>query len=213
MRGHRVGLRLVRLVVGAMTRRQKMNAPTTEHVFDVVPYVAKRRTAEVIQLRARGEWATFYVDDPGHAGPGYFVLAIESSFGGFAYAWSHPGGDFKRFLADLDCGYARSKMVGLDTVFDGAATARALRAAIEQRGLGEEIAHEEIALLEDLEGLDDASAEAEFYAYCQNTTVLAAPWEYACTKPGERSRDFEAIYELFWEPFVTELLIAAPRSA
>jgi len=82
---------------------------------------ARRRTAEVIELHKRREYAVFTIDD--NPDRGYFGLGIESSYGGFAFAWSHPGRSFREFLAQLNLGYVLSKMVcPAESEFDGEET-------------------------------------------------------------------------------------------
>lgn len=119
---------------------------------------ARRRTAEVIELHKRREYAVFTIDD--NPDRGYFGLGIESSYGGFAFAWSHPGRSFREFLAQLNLGYVLSKMVcPAESEFDG----------------------EETELFQD------------------------APWEFQRSCGGARSREFTALFNLFWSDLAKEL--------
>lgn len=93
--------------------------------------VVKRRMAEIIEIRAKGEYVVFTIDN--QAERHHYGLCIESSFGGFSYAWSDPGCNFNEFLAKLNLGYVLGKMVGDDSVFDGEATTRSIRLGIIER--------------------------------------------------------------------------------
>lgn len=173
----------------------------------------RRRHAEVLEFRARGEYAVFYIDDRRERAPGrsgYYTLAIESSFGGFAYAWGDPGRDFRGFLAQLNLDYVRSKMVGFDVAFDGEATTRAVKEALVElrraQGCDRETARE-------------AWPESEIENECDFGRWLDAlparlydqlsAWELGRQGPGRRAHEFTALYEQFWPLLSAELTAEA----
>jgi len=163
---------------------------------------AKRRTAEVIELRAKSNFAIFTIDQQPERR--YYGLSIWSSFGGFAYAWSHPGCEFYKFLADLDRSYVLGKMVGRDDEFDGEATTKAVRQAILERRRTRECeageAREEWPEYE-------FDSDSDFNDWMANTQMFRDedPWDFRQTRDGPRSQDFIALYDLFWADFAKEL--------
>lgn len=181
-----------------------------------IQYKLRRRTAEVFDFCIGYEHAVFTIDQ--EPGCRRFGLSIEGSFGGYAFSWTHPGGDFKRFLAGLDCSYVLGKMVGRDEVFDGQATADAIRKEIWQArraGAGRRTT--------DYfgDGMDAETARAEWdsvpsafesevdFDHWQGDTEFFKndePWRFYQTCPGARANDFRRLYELFWPVFRAELL-------
>jgi hypothetical protein len=172
-----------------------MAEPIAAALPDAAAVPCRRRTAEVLEFRARGEYATFTIDAKSDVH--YYALSIDSSFGGYSYAWSAPGDNFNAFLCRLDCSYVLGKMVGHDEVFDGEGTTNAVRKAI-------------IELRKDGEcDRDDARAEwpkrdferqGDFERWCEHTVLFRGrePWFFHQTCGGDRTREFTALYELFW---------------
>jgi hypothetical protein len=158
------------------------------------------KTADVYVFKKNGEYATFMLfEQPRKDDPctGYFALAIESSFGGFAYAWSHLGVPFKQFLCGCDEYYVGKKMCqGEQQVFDAAATEKAIR-----RAICEKRRHDRWSAEAAREAWEDSSIEDQhdfsvWYDskndWCRDAHELA---EYG---PGPRVRAFDALYKLFW---------------
>lgn len=166
---------------------------------------AKRRTAEVIELQVGYDYAVFTIDQ--QPDRHYYGLGIESSFGGFSYAWSEPGCGFHEFLAKLHLDYVLGKMVGHDQVFDGEATTKAIRWKIVARRRARECSADE-ARAEWPES--EFEHEFDFHDWIGNTEMFKqdAPWEFYRTCGGQRSREFGALYNLFWAGLAKELVPA-----
>jgi len=164
---------------------------------------ARRRTAEVIELHAGHEYAVFTIDAQPERN--YYGLGIQSSFGGFSYAWSQPGSGFKEFLAQLNLGYVSGKMVGRDEEFDGEATTKAIRKEIVARRRARECSADEARA--EWPG-SEFEHEFDFHDWTGNTEMFKqdSPWEFYQTCGGQRSREFTALYNLFWAAFAKELV-------
>lgn len=162
----------------------------------------RRRSADVFEFKAKGEYAVFIVDDqrdrtPGRSG--YYVLAIESSFGGFAYAWGDPGRDFRAFLCGLNLDYVRGKMVGHDLVFDAEGTTRAVRREIMTLRRDGSFNREDAR---------EAWPESDFDHECDFVRWMdaidtrlyegLAPRELSRQCGGRRTQEFTALYNQFW---------------
>ena len=164
------------------------------------------KTAEVHVFRKNHEYATFMlfeqprVNDP-HTG--YFALAIESSFGGFSYAWGCLGVDFKRFLSRVECDYIMKKMCsGEQQVFDGDRTTKLIRELIvSKRRTGDGTAEEAREAWPE----STLESEVEFADWDREQSFLSDGWELACYGHGRREHEFNALYQLFW-PMLREAL-------
>jgi len=168
--------------------------------------LVQRRTAHVFHFRNDQEYAVFTLDqDPSRL---YFALSIESSFGGFSYAWSHPGNCFYTFLigqtrySDYVCG----KMTGRDEVFDGAKTSVEIRKELlqgrrELRWSKEEVREEWDRIPKIFDGVID------FHEWTKETELFQqyAAQEFYMTSRGPRARGFVALHQLFWPAFAKEL--------
>jgi len=166
------------------------------------PAIVRRRTAEVIELRVGYDYAIFTIDQQPERS--YFGLGIESSYGGYSYAWSVPGCDFRHFLADLDLSYVLGKMVGRDEEFDGDATVRDIRTDIVRLRLARKITAE-VARYE--WPTSEFEHVGEFYDWCNGTKVFREDTHYYYkSAPGQRAREFAALYEKFWPVLAKELL-------
>lgn len=178
-------------------------------------YTCERRTAEVLRFRIGHEYAVFTIENEPEQRR--YGLGIESSYGGYVYAWTHPGGDFKGFLAQLDLGYVLSKMVGHDRAFDGQATADAIRKEIWQarragmgrlpRGYYGESMDAETARAEWDSVPTLFESEGDFERWQGETEFFKSdePWRFYQDGPGARSREFTRLYEVFWPAFAAEL--------
>lgn len=152
----------------------------------------EHRTVDVFDIRAKHEYAKFIIDST----PGHHTLAIDSSYGGFAFAWTHPGGCFYEFLAGLNRGYATVKLVGrVDEKFDPERTALEIKQAIiafrKDRTFTKSAARDEWNLLEDFEH------EGHYWDWLC-ATQFEDGHEFYRTKPGPQSEDFGHLYDLFW---------------
>lgn len=180
-----------------------------------VQYKVERRVAEVLRFRIGTEYAVFTIENEPEQRR--YGLGIESSYGGYAYAWTHPGGDFKGFLAGLDLGYVLGKMVGRDEVFDGQATADAIRKEIWQArraGIGRiprdyygESMDAETARAEwdSVPSAFDSEVEFDHWQGDSEFFKNDEPWRFYKTCPGPRARDFARLYEMFWGALAAEL--------
>jgi hypothetical protein len=161
-----------------------------------------KRTVTIFDLRIGYEYAKFTVDPQ----PNHYSLAIESSYGGYAFAWTHPGPCFYSFLAGLDMGYAAGKLVGgRDREFDPEATTKYIRNEILQTrragGCTAKQARQEWELVSS--GIEH---EGDFYDWMRDTELFTDTHEYVREKPGPRLADFQHLYELFWPSFSQALL-------
>jgi hypothetical protein len=166
------------------------------------PVTVKRRVAEVIEIHAEREYAVFSIDQQPERS--YYALAIESSFGGFSYAWSSPGRSFYDFLAGISVDYVLGKMVGRDEVFDGEATSRAIRKDIlRMRRKGECSAEE----ARDEWPPNEFDGDCAFWDWCRDTELFKDrdAHLYYETCSGPRARDFIRLYEVFWPILAGEL--------
>ncbi len=78
---------------------------------------------------AAGDYITALVDTT------IGVLAVISDYGNYAYQWTHPGREFRAFLADLDADYLCKKLTHgrRDAkVFDEEATKKVLGEALDE---------------------------------------------------------------------------------
>jgi hypothetical protein len=164
-------------------------------------------------MKSRQEYAVFTITS---RGTGYHMLAIESSFGGYSYAWGSPGTDFREFLARLNVDYVLGKMVGRDEVFDGEGTADAIRKEIRRMRRARECSKEEAnaAWPE-----SDFDSERDFDEWMRRDELFkdSEPWSFHATCGGRRTQEFAALYKLFWPAFAEELrrdiaACPAPRS-
>lgn len=181
-------------------------------------YKMETRTAEVFEItvtwgRGCRETVAFSVDQQ----EGCYRLGIEGAYGGYAFAWTHPGGCFYSFLARLDHGYVSTKMVGRDEVFDGKGTADAIRKEIwlaRRSYLGKpapgyygdsmvmETARDEWDMVP-----DEFESEVEFNRWMEDTEFFRddEPWHFWQVKEGPRAHDFRYMYERFWPAFAAEM--------
>lgn len=165
----------------------------------------ERRTAEVWEFHEGHEYAVFTVYI--RPNDSYFSLSIESSFGGYAFAWTHPGGDFYKFLAGLNLDYVKGKMVGRDEVYDSVETSREIRKEILQLRREKSVSAE-VALKEWMEADEvESGGEIEFSQWCQDSDLFrdSEPYLLYRTTDSARARDFARMYEMFWPAFSAEL--------
>lgn len=157
-------------------------------------------------VRKDHEYATFVVLQRCESGKdsGYFMLAIESSYGhGFAYAWSHPGNDFYDFLCRCDEYYLTSKFAPGSRSYDGEATTCEIRQRILRKR------REDGWTAEQARGHWPATTlESEFdmhqWYFMQNQKIDMSD-DVVKYKRGERARDFAALYKHLWPGFCDQL--------
>ena len=132
----------------------------------------------------KGEgWAIIVIDTNG----GYFSTV--SDWGNYAYVWSSPGGEFRKFLAGLNADYLQKKLMHGRrdaTVYDCDATKEAVNDALKElKEDGSKKYDSEVELL----GEHSLSDEEDFRAWC-DATQLDEPWAYRCTRPEPQSWGF-----------------------
>jgi len=172
---------------------------------------------ETFAFKSNGEYAIFVlverenpavVDTRG----GYYMLAIESSFGnGYAYAWSHPGKSFKQFLADLidDPWYVAGKMCqGDGSQVDWEKTCLHLRGLICQSRRQGECSAEEAR-----NSWPDFDSETGYSLWLDEQTVLQDTHEEIQTSPCRRWVEFMALHKHFWGDFAKQLLSESKDTA
>lgn len=71
-----------------------------------------------------GAWAIIVID----VSRGYF--SATSDHGGYAYLWTHPGGEFREFLVTCGLDYVYSKLAHAQRIFDLDGTKTAIKKAI-----------------------------------------------------------------------------------
>lgn len=181
--------------------------------------MAKVEKVDVFKCRSVDRWdyANFVVvqrydsEDPT---VGYFMLAIESSYGnGYAFAWTHPGACFYTFLANqlADPWYVASKMCqGDPREIDWDATLREVRKRIvDLRRRQECTADEARAAWPD--SFEDG--EYAFWSWARDQDLLRAVHEDIHQVPGHRYRQFMGLHKAFWSDFAKQLTEATARGA
>jgi len=157
-------------------------------------------------VRAGYEYATFVVLQRIPTNPdrgGYFMLAIESSFGsGYAYAWSHPGRDFYEFLRGADVGYLTSKLAP-GTEFDPDATSRSVRDQLLQMRRERDISADRARELWDASNFECVQDFHQWQSEAYPDFTDA--WEYGASMPDSRGREFAALHKALWPGFCEQL--------
>lgn len=108
--------------------------------------------------------------------------------------------------AGLD--YVLGKMVGLDEVFDGEATSKAIREDILRARRAKECSAEEARAEWPPKEFD---SECEFWEWCGDTELFknSEAHLYYETCDGRRAHSFARLYEVFWPILAAELSKAA----
>jgi hypothetical protein len=142
---------------------------------------------------------------PSEEGEGWAVIVIDtdigffatvSDWGNYAYTWTHPGAEFRQFLARLTPDYLYKKLLHgqKSEVFDGEATTACIKEAIRLK----DVAHTEEkgrswkrhnAELRSVEKFAPMAEEQDFQAW-QSETTLDEPWQYRCTRPEPQAMSF-----------------------
>lgn len=168
-------------------------------------YTVQRRTAHVFEFHIGLDYAVFTLDVQDQRN--YYGLAIESSYGGYSYAWSAPGNSFFGFLAHLNIDYVRGKMTGGEReVFDGDAVREELAKEMKRMLEAGECSQEEFDDENELIGAMES--ELDFADWSRGTVLFkdADPYhDYYRTAGGMRFNDFTHLYEKFWPALAIEL--------
>lgn len=143
---------------------------------------------------------------------GYYMLAIESSYGnGYAFAWSHPGTSFYRFLGRCDQWYLASKLcMGESKIADWEATTDALRKSICTMRR-----NDFCTAAEAREAWPEShfESESDFSEWARNQELLHDLHEEIVLVPGRRCQGFMALHKAFWADFTRQLLAAEDAAA
>ena len=143
-------------------------------------------------------------DRKSHEGYAYIVIdtdtgffATVSDYGNYAYLWTHPGCEFRKFLIGLEPDYLHGKLMHGrpdHQVFNGEATKAAIIEGIEQwnnsskednDGTDQPDYKDELALIKDA----DFDSIRGFDDWC-NLTTLDDTWEYQKMTPEPQCRAF-----------------------
>lgn len=145
------------------------------------------------------------------ADSGYFMLAIESSFGtGYAFAWTHPGDYFHRFLQTADADYLCGKFcVGERAEPNWEETTDAIRAELKTRRVDGDLSDDEVAAAS-----PDCTFESEsdYTDWCREQnrrasgdSYLEDTHELIAYSPPRRVIEFMALHKAFWPAFCEKL--------
>ena len=111
-------------------------------------------------------WAVIIID----TSIGYFSTV--SDWGNYSYVWTHPGGEFRRFLMEVEDDYFINKILhGRDDrqVYDADATKKAIKDVLDEEEKSGDWPH----LQEELEHFAESGLETkeDFYAWYQDTKL------------------------------------------
>jgi len=134
-------------------------------------------------------WAIILIDTD----IGFFSTV--SDYGNYAYLWSAPGTEFRRFLLEVEPDYLLSKLLHGRAdrlkIFDGDATKKEILKYIEEneqlgaREKNRQKYEREKELLEER----SFDHQSDFEAW-QSETLLDEPWEFGCWVPDPQCTAF-----------------------
>lgn len=173
--------------------------------------------ATIFEIRNHWEWGTIVVR-PYRGMAGAEVLC-NSSFGCYAYGWSHMGCDWRSFLADLAFDYAMGKMAGqrFRVPLESEEFVSLMRAELDQLeaaykadwGEVPEAKAADILTCREALGdswlLDDYPREAYFKAFdeaAMGRPYLLELYDCRLDKPCPQARGF---WDKIWTPFMNRL--------
>lgn len=173
-----------------------------------------KTVADRYTVRHAGEYAAIFVNEwsePGEKSMRYLgEIAINSSFGSWAYQWSACGMPFRAFLAQLDHGYLMGKLAGASAyVFDGEASMQSafdqVLKARRQREIDRDEARDLWDALVDVQ--DDAASGSSLFVYLLSGIedkhgILDEPWYMVTQKENPQMAGF--LRDL-WPEFVAAL--------
>ncbi|HEX2678682.1 MAG TPA: hypothetical protein VHM19_18645 [Polyangiales bacterium] len=169
------------------------------------PITCTRRLggADVYHLRAGIDWCTFIViDDPARR---QFTLAIDGSYGSYAYTWSHPGSSFHKFLRGLDWHYASKKLTqGERDVLDPEETTKEIRRRVCELRREKRITAERAREEWERGHVEDQLSAYEWWNGA-DSKLFDQAHECIAYKPGPRFEQCRAMYEKFWKAFAEQL--------
>jgi hypothetical protein len=132
----------------------------------------------------KGEgWAIVVID----TSSGFF--ATVSDWGSYAYLWSDPGCEFRKFLVDLNADYLHGKlMMGRPDrrVYNGKETLAEITKYLKEAIEDETTTHPRKKRLQrelsDLHDFDLDYSDEEFRRWCEKTSI-EEPWTWVCYSP------------------------------
>lgn len=129
------------------------------------------------------------------------TLLVHSSYGSYAYYWSHPGDSIRRFLVGCDTSYIASKLCPMSwrPVVDFEASTKRIRERILELRRCSEISREDAREEWNLADFEDEVGMQEWYA----ETHLADCYEYLATVKYPPYLD--GLLEHLWPLFVDKL--------
>lgn len=169
-----------------------------------------KTTMDCYRIRNNGEHATICLS-------GYHLqrddrhgceLLINSSYGSFAYHWSHCGEPYRKFLIGLDKGYLLGKLVPQKDLYeyDNVGSLRALRQHILENRREDVLGKGWARKLWDSScDLDSFLSAEEFVSAIQEDNELNKlnePWDFCRTKQCAR---YDHFWNEIWVPFVNQL--------
>ncbi len=114
-------------------------------------------------VRLKQSWAIIVID----TSIGYFSAV--SDFGNYAYTWSHPGCEFRKFLSETHDDYIYGKLTHVHRVFDSTATQKAVDAWILESRRKKDLERDEARELYD--GARDLEDERSFFDWINTSSM------------------------------------------
>lgn len=172
---------------------------------EITPTITKS-TATVYRIRnlPRGGWANITID----AAEEHGRIQIASDYGDWQNFWSHCGGPFRDFLAQLEIGYVAGKF-GADRWFDAEGTIRQFKVdVIEARkySMSKETA---AAIWKDIKSLDHALTETQFCIELSHCDALMDRYD-GCPPLYHR---IQPLFRRFWDEVWPVLLAEFKKEA
>jgi hypothetical protein len=111
-----------------------------------------------------------------------FFSAV-SDHGNYGYLWTHPGMEFRAFLAQCEKDYVYSKLTHVQRVFDAEGTKEAFEKCMKEI---EDAQTRPLEWIErEREDFESVSSEADFYVWQANTEVEDAHELYTTRRESE----------------------------
>ncbi len=120
-----------------------------------------------------GTWAIIVIDTK----IGYF--SVVSDYGNYAFRWTHPGGEFRKFLAGLEPDYVYSKLTHTQRMFDLEGSRDAVLKAFTE--IREAQTRPESWVDREYDDFESVHSESEFMMWVSNTE-MEDPHEFFRTK-------------------------------
>jgi len=171
--------------------------------------VAFTQQGDLLYYQISGrDWGRIILD------PSLGLICCYTSYGSYNFRWSSPGSDFRKFLTQINYGYAMGKFLGAREVLDIDATIKRLKADVRESrrdgGLTKEEAqecYEAIASCADY----DQGAFMQALSQTEYTTHFPDWWEMGVYHYGS---DAVGFWKNMWTPLVRFLKkqLAAPTT-